>query len=110
MVYGALDPVPTVQDKLDDLLVVLHKTDPHSYRHWIFKYLLTLKIRLIVRMVDKGFYNQAVAVIQNHLLTKTDGFLTGGEPDKNDWISDTELQKKIYWPLHDMTVLLNIIP
>ena len=60
-------------------------------------------------MVDKGFHANVVTIIEKHLLAKTDGFLTGGGADKNDWITDPELQKKTYWALHEMTVLLNII-
>ena len=32
-----------------------------------------------------------------------------GSPDRNDWLIGCDSQKQVYWSLHEILVLLNII-
>ena len=41
--------------------------------------------------------------------SKVDGCLESGTPDRNDWVTDCEAQNRIYWAIHEITVLLKIM-
>ena len=60
-------------------------------------------------MIDKGAYKGVIAMVESHLLSRTDGFLKGSGFDRNDWITDDDLQRKTYRSLHEIVVLMNII-
>lgn len=109
IVYGAVDPLPNVMDKLDDLARLLSTAANSNYKRWINKWLLIIKIELAKQLIHKGAYKGVVAMIEHHLIPKTDGFVSGAGPDKNDWITDDELQRKTYWSLHEIVVLMKII-
>jgi len=37
-----------------------------------------------------------IIIVDNDILKKTDGCVTTGQPDKNDWITTCEAQQQIY--------------
>ena len=54
-------------------------------------------------------YKGALRKLEKGLLSKTDGCQNQGSPDKNDWITDCELQRSTYWSLNEIIVLLSIV-
>jgi hypothetical protein len=109
IVYGALDPVPTIETKLAELYASISSQDTRNYKHWIFKYVMDFKIKALQKMIRKGAYKGALNQLEKILLTRTDGCVEKGAPDRNDWITDCELQKATYWSLHEIMVLLKIV-
>jgi hypothetical protein len=109
IVYGALDPVPTIETKLAALYSSISSQESGNYKHWIFKYVMGFKIKALQKMIRKGAYKGALNKLEKILLARTDGCVEEGAPDKNDWITDCELQKATYWSLHEIIVLLKIV-
>lgn len=106
VVYGAVDPLPNIPEKLDTLRVLLKAEDDASFKHRIFKQIIIFKLRIIEWMIHKGAYDAALSSIERGLPAKTDGCINNDAPDRNDWITDCELQAKTYWAIHEMNVLL----
>ena len=57
---------------------------------------LTNKINAALKLIDQGYYHDALNKLQNDILGKTNGCLEIGEPDKNDWIRTCEGQQEVY--------------
>ena len=60
------------------------------------KYLLLNKINKVQQMIDEDLYEEALSMLENDILQKTNGCAETGQPDKNDWIVTCEEQKEIY--------------
>jgi hypothetical protein len=60
------------------------------------KYLLLTRIIAVQQMVDEGLYEDALSILENDILQKTNGCAETGQPDKNDWIVTCEEQNKFY--------------
>lgn len=54
------------------------------------------KINTAQDMIDRGIYDGALSKLENDILSKTDGCVETGEPDKSDWIITCEAQSEIY--------------
>ncbi|MEJ2154108.1 MAG: hypothetical protein P8X96_02135 [Desulfobacteraceae bacterium] len=109
IVYGALDPLPTIETKLANLYASIRSENSANFNHRICKWLMALKIKRLQKMIRKGAYTGALCNLEKSLLSKTDGCLNQGSPDRNDWITDCALQKATYWSLHEIIVLLKIV-
>ncbi|MHC4083827.1 MAG: TolC family protein [Planctomycetota bacterium] len=60
------------------------------------KYLLLNKITAVQQMINEGLYEDALSMLENDILQKTNGCAETGQPDKNDWIVTCEEQNKLY--------------
>ncbi|MHC4544599.1 MAG: TolC family protein [Planctomycetota bacterium] len=60
------------------------------------KYFLLNKIIAVQQMIDEGLYEDALSMLENDILQKTNGCAETGQPDKNDWIVTCEEQNKLY--------------
>ncbi len=109
IVYGALDPLPTIKTKLADLYASIRSQNSANFKHRICKLLLAFKIKRLQKTICKGAYAGALHNLEKSLLSKTDGCAKQGSPDRNDWITDCALQRATYWSLHEIIVLLKIV-
>lgn len=81
---------------LDDISSVVDALDDDSLRNKKLRKPLTNKINAVMRMVDKGCYEDALKKLQHDILGKTNGCVDVGEPEKNDWITSCEEQEQLY--------------
>jgi hypothetical protein len=114
IVYGAIDPVSTILEKLDDLIRVIEGATTNEFRSAFIPKVLKQKVELIKNLITNGAlfsnaYSLALDRLQTDLLTKTDGCILTGIKDENDWVTDCDLQKPLYWGINEIIVLLNII-
>ncbi len=109
LIYGAVDPLPSIQAKLEDLVHSLSREPGSSFKHRIFKWALALKIKILQHMIDRGIYRGALISLERSLQARTDGCRRSGAPDRDDWITDCELQSRVYWTIHEIKVLLKIV-
>lgn len=109
LVYGAIDPVPTIDEKLVDLVAVLNQMQVDEFKRPLRKYLLVFQTRIMRRMINKNKFQPAQKWLENRFLKKVDGCLDDGLPDGNDWIVECNSQRQVYWALHEIQVLMNII-
>lgn len=110
VVYGAIDPLPTILSKMDALLATLKSSDAGSFKNPIHRKILQLEIGIAKKLACFGRTKAAANLLEKSFLKHADGCNTAmGRPDKNDWVVDCNLQKKIYWDLHELIVLLGIM-
>ena len=110
VVYGAVDPLPTIMVKMDDLLARLEEPTGDSFNDLIYQKILMIEVSLAKHLVKYGLHTTALKILSRSVLERVDGCSAAErQPDKNDWVTDCDLQKKIYWDLHELIVLLEII-
>jgi hypothetical protein len=109
VVYGAIDPVPTILEKLKGLISAIKETPDSAFRNRLMDDLLIIEIMFVEWEVYFGAHSAALHNLQTGILTKTDGCISGSKADRNDWVIDCEVQKQLYWAINEIVVLLNII-
>jgi len=108
VVYGAIDPLPTVKVKaaeLGDYVVALERSNFKSKKA---DTTFVRKLAVVRAMLDRGNVHAAVDKIEDDLVPKVDGFVTMGSADWNDWIRTDSEQRHVYWALQEMLTLLAI--
>jgi hypothetical protein len=110
VVYGAIHPGPTILSKLDALIALMESSDRKAYKNVLYKKLLVFEAQIARQFAKCGKYKAALSILEKGVLTHADGCSAGsGGVDRNDWVKDCELQKKIYWSLNELIVLFGII-
>ena len=75
---------------------VIEALEPENFRNKKSAAKLSNEIDLALGMIDGGLYEDALDVLENDILKRTDGYAEFGEPDKNDWITTYEGQVEVY--------------
>ena len=109
VVYGAIDPVPTILEKLDELVSAIGEAGKGKFKNPSSQRVLIQKVEVVMKQVTNGAYSGTLEKLQNDILQKTDGCIVTGTIDKNDWVTDCDIQKQLYWAINEIVVLLNII-
>jgi hypothetical protein len=110
VVYGAIDPLPTILGKMDALLATLKSSSWKSFKNPICQKILLIEVSLAKQLAKYGKHKAALKLLSNSVIEHADGCSTAeGQPDKDDWVTDCNLQKKVYWDLHELIVLFGII-
>jgi len=68
---------------------------------------LTNKLNATLAKLEQGLYAEVLDKLINDLLTKTDGCVNGGAPDKNDWITDCTAQNQVYALIQEEIALVS---
>ncbi len=108
VVYGAIDPIPTVLAKTGDLQDFVYTLEREDLRGKNMDVAYAKKLDVLLKQIDKGAITGAEDKIVNDLLPKVDGVVETGEPDGDDWVMDPIAQRRIYWSLQELLVLLAI--
>lgn len=109
IVYGAVDPLPTINTKINELYRQLRTEENSDFKHRMLKWVMAFKLSALQKKINKGRHSAALTKIERGLLAKTDGCVQTGSPDRNDWITDCDLQTRTYWAIHEIRVLLKIL-
>jgi hypothetical protein len=109
MVYGAIDPVPTIELKFADLDTVLKDLKVSEFKRPVNKFVFILQTKIIRWMIERDKFRFAQKRLESALMRRVDGCTDTGSPDGNDWLIDCDSQKQVYWNLHEILVLLKII-
>ena len=110
VVYGAINPVPTILEKLQGLISTIKGTSDSAFKFCLLKDILMVEIMFIGWEVEHGNYSAALHNLQTFILPTTDGCISGSKPDRNDWVTDCKVQAQLYWALNEIMVLLKILP
>ena len=108
VVYGAIDPVPNILEKLDALEATLEAASKKDFRNRGLKELLVRQVKTVERFVEWGWYGLALRILQNELLPETDACYVRPARHSNDLIADCDLHKQVQWALNEIVVLVNI--
>lgn len=109
IVYGAIDPRPTILTKIDELMDTVDALVRTAFKRPFLKCRLLWKIYWLRLAVEWEKDHRALNMVEKRLLPKVDGCTENEAPDRHDWIRDCEAQTQIYWALHELDVLLEIL-
>lgn len=109
MIYGAIDPVPSIKEKLASLSSTLWHSDKSAFTHWQYRSALANRVNLIEKWVMLGWYCHAAQDLKDQVLNRTDGCTVGGAVDGDDWVANCEFQKQLYWSINEILVMLEIV-
>lgn len=109
IVYGAIDPLPNILERMDFLVEMLAAAGKADFRHSRQKIQLIRKARFIKKIFAAGRIKAAQTRLRNDVLFRTDGCRAAGTADSNDWVSNCDLQKQIGWAVNEVSVLSGIL-
>lgn len=110
VVYGAIDPLPTIEEKLGVLRDSLKSLERKDFDRRMHQSIMLWKTLMIKKLVAWGKYKPAYRLLEKDLMKRVDGCVRCGQADRNDWITDCQAQKQVYWSLNEITVLMDMIP
>ena len=108
VVYGAIDPVPNILEKLDALEATLEAASKKDFRNRAFKELLVRQVKTVEWLVKRGWFGLALRILQEDILPETDACYVKPAHHSDDLIADCNLQKQVQWALNEIVVLANI--
>ena len=110
MIYGSIDPYPVnnLNTHLDFLINAIQSQDDTAFKVISQKTALVEKIRALKQQVAAGAYSGALKKLQEDILEKTNGFLSGAV-DANDWIKDLEVQKQLCSEIQTIWIALIVL-
>jgi hypothetical protein len=105
VVYGAIDPVPTILDKLDQMIAMVNSVDAAAFNNESDRAVLAGKVEAIKQQVTQGEYPGAT----QRLLEDVEGKLAGKVRSQDDgWFANRDVEKNLYWSASDIVGLLKI--
>lgn len=108
VVYGAVDPLPTIEAKLDALTTAVKALDRSSFKGRLHQRAMLLKICLVDRLIAWKIYRSAARLLEKTVMKRVDGCVAEGAPDGNDWVTDCQVQKQLYWAVNEILVLMEM--
>jgi len=109
VVYGNVDPMPNIMDKFAELTAAIRNADKDAFSHRGYRMVLIARIDEARRLIAHRHVKAALRILQHDILPKTDSCGQTGSGHCRDWLSDCDLQQKIYWTLQDIITLLGIV-
>ena len=107
--YGAIDPSPSIKQKLNKLITEIETLDPGVFKNKLLKRQLRLNVRNALWFFTSGQLSYATRVLKDDTALRVDGCKQKGKPDANDWIKDCTTQNHVYWAVNEILVLLDIL-
>jgi hypothetical protein len=110
VIYGSIDPVPNILEKLMHLRKAIKEASPSDFTQPPAQRLLTRSVNTVKRGIGSGLYEEALGKLESEIVTRIDGCtLPSGLPDENDWVQNCDVQKQLYWKVNEIMVLLRIV-
>jgi len=106
VVYGAIDPLPTIKEKVASIKADLKALPNDLFTSIRHKRIMLLNIDLVNRLLNRDLSRPAVNFFGNRLLQRVDGCSAQGMPDRDDWLTECRSQRQIYWKLHEINTLM----
>jgi hypothetical protein len=107
LVYGAIDPLATLDTKIDGLQHLLHDMSRKDFSTCFARQILSHRLSVLQRLLRRG-QKRPVAAQLDALVKRTDGCINSGRPDRDDWLRTCNGQTPVYWAIHELKVLLAI--
>ncbi|MFC2138578.1 T9SS type A sorting domain-containing protein [Bacteroidota bacterium] len=81
---------------LQEAIDVIYDMPFGAFKNKKMQKTLTNKINAVIEKINDGDYEGACNKLKHDILGKMDGCITQGEPERNDWITQCDLQEEIY--------------
>jgi len=102
--------VPPDQDDADESITVeeaaafmllkagetINRLDADNFSNEESATALANEIDDVLAMLDEGLFTEALDILENDILERTNGCANSGEPDENDWITTYDGQGEVY--------------
>lgn len=109
IIYGAIDPLPNILEKMNAIIDTLASAGKGNFRHLGQKAQLIHKAKIIKKLSAVGRINTAQTRLKKDFLSRTNGCQAAGSADSNDWVLNCELQKQLGWMVNEVSVLFSIL-
>lgn len=109
VIYGAVDPLPTIAEKMAALFSSVNSLERESFRGCLTKQAMLLKIFLVDRLIAWQNFRPALQLLERHLMRRVDGCVQNQRPDRDDWIEDCQAQEQVYWAVNEILVLMGML-
>jgi hypothetical protein len=109
VVYGAIDPLPTIAEKFDALFSKVESLEEQSFKRRFSRRMLLWKIHTAEWLMAWEAFGPAKRVLEKNIMKRVDGCVLGDTPDRNDWIKDCQAQKQVYWAVNEILVLMDML-
>lgn len=109
VVYGAIDPLVTIEEKLRNLFSMVESLDSSSFKRRFSRQRLLWNIYLADRLIAWEIYGPAQRLLEKKLMKRVNGCTLDGSPDRSDWITDCQAQKQVYWAINEILVLMDML-
>lgn len=96
-----------VTNVIQTAISTINAWSPDVFKNRNMAKALTNKFNALVSKVEEGNFPDAKDMLENDILKKTDGCMTTGSVDKNDWIIVCEAQAELYPIVLDLIGLLD---
>jgi hypothetical protein len=104
LIYGNIDPLGTMMVKINELYDLVMAMDQDAFALRNAKKILLNSIA-VIRAQLKRDNEQPVTVQLRNLVARVDGCIENGKPDQNDLLGSCSEQARVYWALHELSVL-----
>ena len=110
VIYGAIDPLPTIENRIESLFLKVKALDKKLFKSRFHRRAMLWKIYLVDRLIDWQAFRPATRILEKSLIKRVDGCTKSDAPDRNDWITDCRAQKQVYWTINEILVLMKMLP
>ncbi len=107
LIYGNIDPLGTMRAKINELYDLVMTMDEDAFTLRNAKKILLNSIAVIRAQLNRD-NEQPVTVQLRNLVARVDGCIDNGKPDQNDLLESCSEQARVYWALHELSVLQTI--
>ena len=106
VVYGAIDPVPTVRSNIAALQTYMAGLASGVWTNSPARSTFAAQVAALDGQVAGGGAEGVMGEVSSTLLPQCDGVVTSGTPDANDCITDPATQRTVYYRLRGINTLL----
>ena len=104
LIYGAIDPIPTIVEKLDGMAAQLKALDGSAFNGGTSRETIVSRIEAIEAMASAG----DLAGARQRLLEDVLGRMVSKTGGSASYLADADAQKRLYWDASDIAGLLRI--
>lgn len=98
-----------VVEKLHQTINTINGLDPTVFKSRNMQRSFKNKLNAILNKIEREQYQEALTLLENDILAKTNGCAASGAPDGNDWIVDCDAQSQVYESIMEAIDLMDIL-
>jgi hypothetical protein len=98
-----------VVEKLHQTIDTIDGLTPTVFKSRNMQRSFKKKLNAVLNKIEREQYQEALTLLENDILAKTDGCAASGAPDGNDWIVDCDAQNQVYVLIMEAINLMDIL-
>ena len=93
--------IPAAISDLQQTIQTIRSLNHNVFKNRNDRWNLINKIKVVLKQITRGRYEEAIDKLKNDILKKIDGCAREGAPDRNDWIKNCEAQSQVVYLVED---------